>query len=126
MKIDELNSNHMIACEGKVLRRLSDKWISGSEIYLGYTYRIGDKELETPLLELPEHYEEIDDPALDEVVLLDEAQDIIEVLPASIMAVKVIELLPKDPMPEQPKRVTLADYNRLLSEVDQIKKLLGL
>lgn len=126
MKIDELNSNHMIACEGKVLRRLSDGWVSGSEIYLGYTYRIGNEELETPLLELPEHYEEIDDPALEEVVLLDEATDIVEIIPVSIEVAEETELLPEEPIPEQPKRVTLADYNRLLSEVDQIKKLLGL
>lgn len=126
MRIDELNSNHLIAAEGKVLRRISDNWISGSEIHLGYAYRIGDEELKTPLLELPEHYEEIDDPALEEVVLLDEATDIVEIIPVSIEVAEETELLPKEPIPEQPKRVTLADYNRLLSEVDQIKKLLGL
>lgn len=126
MKIDELNSKHLMASEGKVLRRLSDGWVSGSEIYLGYTYRIGEEELETPLLELPEHYEEIDDPALEEVVLLDEATDIVEIIPVSIEVVEATELLPEEPIPEEPKRVTLADYNRLLSEVGQIKELLGL
>lgn len=39
MKTDELNNKHVQAEEGKVLRRISDNWIAGSEIYLGYAYR---------------------------------------------------------------------------------------
>ena len=50
------------ASEGKVLRRISDNWIAGQEIYLGYTYYIGGTKLVEPILELPEHYEEIDMP----------------------------------------------------------------
>ena len=52
--------------EGKVLRRISDQMIFGKEITLGYTYYIGGKLLDTPLLELPEHYEEIDEVTNDE------------------------------------------------------------
>ena len=48
--------------EGKVLRRISDQMIFGKEITLGYTYYIGGKLLSEPLWELPEHYEEIDEP----------------------------------------------------------------
>lgn len=50
------------AAEGKVLRRISDGWIAGEEIYLGYTYYLGGRKLDQPLLELPEHYEEVDIP----------------------------------------------------------------
>ena len=50
------------ASEGKVFRRISDGFIFGKEIYLGYTRYLGGKKLEEPLLELPEHFEEIDEP----------------------------------------------------------------
>ena len=50
------------ASEGKVFRRISDGFIFGKEIYLGYTHYLGGKKLEEPLLELPEHFEEIDEP----------------------------------------------------------------
>ena len=49
------------ANEGKVFRRISDGFIFGKEINLGYTYYLGGKKLEEPLLELPEHFEEIDE-----------------------------------------------------------------
>ena len=51
------------ASEGKVFRRISDGFIFGKEIHLGYTHYLGGKKLEEPLLELPEHFEEIDEPA---------------------------------------------------------------
>ena len=50
------------ASEGKVFRRISDGFVFGEEINLGYTYYIGGEKLEEPLLELPEHFEEIDEP----------------------------------------------------------------
>lgn len=55
------------AGEGKVFRRISDGFIFGKEINLGYTHYIGGKKLEEPLLELPEHFEEIDEPVREEV-----------------------------------------------------------
>lgn len=58
----KIKSNHITADEGKILRRKSDQQLFGNELYLGYTYYLGGKKLEVPLLELPEHYEEIDDP----------------------------------------------------------------
>ena len=54
------------ASEGKVFRRISDGFIFGKEINLGYTYYLGGKKLEEPLLELPEHFEEIDEPTKEE------------------------------------------------------------
>ena len=50
------------ASEGKVFRRKSDGFIFGKEIHLGYTHYIGGEKLEEPLLELPQHFEEIDKP----------------------------------------------------------------
>ena len=55
------------AQEGKVFRRISDGFIFGKEINLGYTYYIGGKKLEEPLLELPEHFEEIDEPVREDI-----------------------------------------------------------
>lgn len=48
------------ASKGKILRRKSDGYIAGQEIYLGYTYYLSGIKLVEPLLELPEHYEEVD------------------------------------------------------------------
>nr|WP_302829776.1 hypothetical protein [uncultured Bacteroides sp.] len=59
MEIKEIRTTVLKASEGKVLRRLSDGWIAGQEIYLGYTYYLNGIKLVEPLLELPEHYEEI-------------------------------------------------------------------
>ena len=55
------------ASEGKVFRRKSDGFIFGKEINLGYTHYIGGKKLGEPLLELPEHFEEIDEPVREDI-----------------------------------------------------------
>ena len=39
------------ASEGKVFRRISDGFIFGREIYLGYMYYIGGKKLDEPIRE---------------------------------------------------------------------------
>ena len=57
----------IVASEGKVFRRISDGFIFGKEINLGYTYYLGGKKLEEPLLELPEHFEEIDEPVREDI-----------------------------------------------------------
>lgn len=120
MKIDELNNKHLIADEGKVLRRISDGWVAGKEIYLGYTYYLGGEKLAVPLLELPEHYEEIDDPEEAETVLLDE---IITLEPDKVLT---NELLLEDANPDQPQKVTLADYRALEEKVKKMMELLGI
>ena len=53
------------ASEGKVFRRISDGFVFGNEINLGYTYYLNGKKLDEPLLELPEHFEEIDEPIIE-------------------------------------------------------------
>lgn len=56
-----INDNHIMANTGKVFRRISDGLVYGNEIYLGYTYYINEEKLDTPHLEVPEDFEEIDD-----------------------------------------------------------------
>ena len=55
------------ASEGKVFRRISDGFIFGKEIHLGYTHYLDGKKLDEPLLELPEHFEEIDEPVREDI-----------------------------------------------------------
>lgn len=62
METDENNSNHIIAEKGKAFQRISDGMIFGTEIHLGYTYYINGEKLAEPLLELPEHFIEIEAP----------------------------------------------------------------
>jgi hypothetical protein len=45
------------AQEGKVFRRIHDGFVMGTEIYLGIDYSTGE-----PREDLPEYYEEIDEP----------------------------------------------------------------
>lgn len=58
----KINENRIRADVGKLLRRKSDGLICGRELHLGFTYYIEGKKLDTPLQELPDHFEEIDDP----------------------------------------------------------------
>lgn len=50
MKIEK---NKLTASPGKILRRKSDEYIVGNEIYWGYTYPMNAEILEEPLLEIP-------------------------------------------------------------------------
>jgi hypothetical protein len=62
MKIETIETKVLKAAEGKILRRISDGYEAGKEIYLGKTWYLGGQKLDEPIDELPEHYEEIDDP----------------------------------------------------------------
>lgn len=62
MKQDNDNSNHIIADEGKIFRRKSSGEIFGKEIHLGYSYYINGVLLNEPHKDVPEDFEEIDDP----------------------------------------------------------------
>ena len=70
MKIDTNNQNHILAEEGMVFKRISDGFIYGEEIYLGYTHYLNGELLDKPILELLEHFEEIEKPELDNEVEL--------------------------------------------------------
>ncbi|MCA6027558.1 hypothetical protein KFX89_12425 [Bacteroides thetaiotaomicron] len=119
MKIDELNNRHITAEEGKVFRRISDGQLFGNEIYLGYAYYLSGEKLEEPLLELPEHYEEIDDPA-EETILIDEDTPLED---TDIEEAITIEDEPTDI--EQKKRITVADYHKLEKQVAMLIRIMG-
>lgn len=119
MRTDELNTNHVLADEGKVLRRISDGWVAGNEIYLGYAYQVGGNKLEEPLLELPEHYEEIDESIEDEVIL-DEVTDL---EPDEVLTDEPLE---EEPDLDQQRKVTLSDYRALEDKVKMMMNLLGI
>lgn len=123
MKIDELNNNHITAEEGKVFRRISDSQLFGNEIYLGYTYYLSGEKLEEPLLELPEHYEEIDDPADQETVLIDEDTPLEDEV-TDIEETETIEDEPKTDV-EQKKRITVADCHKLEKQVAMLIRIMG-
>ena len=61
MTQDKDNKAHWIADEGKVFKRISDGFIFGNEIYLGYTYYLNSKKLSEPKLEVIEDFEEVED-----------------------------------------------------------------
>jgi hypothetical protein len=123
MKIDELNNRHIKAEEGKVFRRISDGQLFGNEIYLGYTYYLKSEILAKPLLELPEHFEEINDPAEEEIILLDEStplEGFVEVIPEENQD------LAEEPIAVKISgKVTLADFHRLEKQVELLMKMIG-
>lgn len=53
---------HIIAGEGKVLRRKGTDEIFGEELYLGYSHYIGGVLQNPPHYDVPEDFEEIDEP----------------------------------------------------------------
>lgn len=121
MKIDEQNNRHLIADEGKVLRRIGDNWIAGSDIYLGYTYYLNGELLAVPLLELPEHYEEVDEVVIEETP--DEAFDV----EAEVMIDPETSLMSlPEPVPEESLRPTQVRLTELLAtalnEIEALKK----
>lgn len=54
------------ANEGKVFRRIADGQIYGKEISLGYSYYINGVKLSEPHLDVPEDFEQIDEPVKEE------------------------------------------------------------
>ena len=93
------------AKEGKVFRRIVDKVIFGNEVNLGYLYSLHGVVLKVPVMELPEHFEEIDDPELNEP-LLDEDVDMV--------------LEDVEETPPESKRVTLRDYLELENKINKL------
>lgn len=130
MRIDK-NSGILYAEEGKMLRRKSDGWEAGSEISLGYTYYIGGKKLDVPHLEVPEDYEEVDNPdydgELEEAVIIEETPLVEEEAEeATIEEEPIVEV-------KDPRKVSLKEYRamedkveKLTLEIEELKSLLTL
>lgn len=62
-----INGNHIIADEGKVFRRIGSEEIMGNEIFLGYSHYIEGVRQDPPHLDIPEDFEEIDEPIEEEM-----------------------------------------------------------
>ena len=60
-----IDGNHIKAEDGLLLRRKSDNYMAGTELSLGYTFYLDGEKLRTPILELPEHYEEVSKETID-------------------------------------------------------------
>lgn len=112
MRID---NNIIQAEEGKLLRRISDGLLVGNRLSLGYTYYINNELLDEPLLELPEHYEEID-----EVIEEIEENDITDVdFEEIILDEDTNEIVEA---PETPRTLSALDkLNNALEEVEALK-----
>ena len=93
------------AKEGKVFRRIVDKAIFGNEVHLGYLHHLHGVVLKVPIMELPEHFEEIDNPELDEPILDEDIDMILEDV--------------EETQPES-KRVTLRDYLELEDKINKL------
>ena len=121
MRTDKLNNKHILADEGKVLRRISDGQLFGNEIYLGYTYYLSGEELTEPLLELPEHYEEINDTVDEEAILIDEDTPLEEEPEYTLFSdnegPEVIEITERE-------KVTVADFRRLEKQVELLMQMI--
>lgn len=112
--------NKITAATGKVFRRISDGMLFGREIYLGMAYPPGGESY----LELPEHFEEVNDPAEEEIVLMDEDTPLADdVIPEEVQSAEQVAEEP--PEPEPPARVTLADYRELEKKVELLMKMIG-
>lgn len=67
MKITEEIYTRITAENAKLLQRKSDKMPAGKSILLGYTYFVSGKKLQSPVLEMPCDYEEIDEANVEEI-----------------------------------------------------------
>ena len=56
----------LIAEDGKIFRRIGTEDTFGNEIYLGYSYYINGVRQNPPHMDIPEEFEEIDEPVVEE------------------------------------------------------------
>jgi hypothetical protein len=133
MKI--IKNNVIQAKKGKVFRRISDGFVAGDMLYLGKTYYIGGKLLNEPLDELPEHYEEVNEPIMDEEhPIVAPPDEVVAEIP-----VEIEEIIPEEvAIPEQeqeteqedvvqekePVVITVQDIISLSEKVEKIYNLL--
>ena len=105
-----IDNNIITADEGKVLRRISDGFIPGDKVTLGYTYYINNEPLDTPLLEIAEHYEEI---PISETITDDDFEEAVEVTEDNTVETK----------DDNPKTTYLVDVlQKALAEIEELKK----
>lgn len=61
MKLVNITTTKIVAEEGKLLRKISTGAIVGKEVHLGYNYYEAGFGLSSPVYELPEHYDEVEE-----------------------------------------------------------------
>jgi hypothetical protein len=130
-----LKNNVIQAKKGKVFRRISDGFVAGDKIFLGKTYYIGGKLLDEPLDELPEHYEEVDKPIIDEEhPIVAPPDEVVAEIPVEVEdIIQEEEAVPEqeqEPEPEEvvqqkePVVITVQDIISLSEKVERIYNLL--
>lgn len=119
MTTDTNNTNHIIADEGKVFRRIADNLIFGNELWLGKTYYLGGEKLATPKDECPEDYEEIDKPQ--------EADDDLITEEVPLVGETEAIALDDDEGEEvaEPRTIKVADYVALEAKVAELAQALA-
>lgn len=69
MKIETINNVTVITADkGKIFRRKGTNDTLGDELWLGYSYYINGEKLQEPHLDIPEDFEEIDEPIEEEII----------------------------------------------------------
>ena len=63
----DVKTYKITADDGKVLRRKSDGQMFGNEMVLGKTWYLNGEKLKEPHFEVPEDYEEVDAPEVEEI-----------------------------------------------------------
>lgn len=119
MTIDTSNTNHLIADEGKVFRRIADEQVFGAELWLGKTYYIGGEKLPEPKDECAEDYEEIDKPQEADDDLITEESPLID----ETEAIAVVD--EGDEEAETPRAIKVADYVALEAKVAELAEALA-
>lgn len=121
MRTDEHDNKHLIADEGKQLRRVSDGWIAGNEVFLGYSYYLDGKPLDAPLLDRACDFEEVD-ASIDVDNITDETFEAVVDL-AEVSEVMPLALQEDLPPLQDPAEIRLKDLLvKAFAEIDALKK----
>ena len=104
------NMKTIKAKEGKVFRRIVDNVLFGNEVHLGYLYHLHGEVLKVPVKELPEHYEEIDEPQDESTTLMDDNHPM-----------EVVEEAGEEKIE---RTVTVGDYLELENKFNKLSQLI--
>ncbi|GEM_PF-321273 len=120
----------LIAGDGKCLKRISDGWIAGKEVILGKAFYIGGKKLDESILELPEHYEEIDEPLITDFqpLTVDADSVIVEVMAEQEQPTEEEPEVENEPVVEEQKPrivITGQDFITMQEKLDKIMAILS-
>jgi hypothetical protein len=122
----KLKGQLITAEQGKVLRRKLDGKIFGKQITLGKRFWENGKKLETPIVESPDDYEDIEEPVItEEQPLIGALSDIIAEIPVEEKEVIEAEesiLEPEENTPEEKKVIYISDIILLQEQIKEIRQ----